>query len=527
MAERRIPEGLADAIVESIRQPLLVLDHDLQVQSANQAFYAHFQVSPEETEGHLIYDLGNGQWDIPRLRELLENVLHENDAFDDYEVEHDFPVLGRRIMILNARRINHLKLISLAIEDATEQQMAVRRRQFLIDLNDTISKLEDADEIAAAVNATVAEHLRVSRAAYGQVDLQQQRATVLYRFHDDGSPVRRDYALEQFGPELVAALQTGRPLIVRDVQDDPRTGAWAEAFLGLDVRALLCIPVLKEGRLDAFFVVAHREPRVWPDADVALVEQMAERTRSAVEQARAECAVRESESRYRALAETLEQRVAKRTGQLRGLAARLTRAEEQERRRLAEVLHDHLQQILIAGTMRVAVVREEVADPAIREHLQMLTDLLNEAIDATRSLSVELAPPVLHEQGLPKAIEWLAGRLEEQHGLPVEVEADPTANPTREETQHLLFQAGRELLLNIVKHAETDRAWIRLARHGDAVRLEVMDRGAGFDPSQVESTAKSFGLFHVRERLEAIEGQLAIDAAPGRGTRIVVTAPDS
>ncbi|MBI5057864.1 MAG: PAS domain S-box protein [Nitrospirae bacterium] len=113
-------------IVETVREPLIVLDADLRVLSANRSFYKFFRVTPEETIGNLIYDLGNRQWDIPGLRKLLEEILPENNKFDDYEVEHIFSGVGHKIMLLNARRVIHLEkgpqMILLAIEDITERR---------------------------------------------------------------------------------------------------------------------------------------------------------------------------------------------------------------------------------------------------------------------------------------------------------------------------------------------------------------------------------------------------------------------
>jgi two-component system CheB/CheR fusion protein len=114
----------ADTIVESAREPILVLDAGLHVTAANPAFYRAFEVTPEETEGRLIYELGNGQWNIPRLRELLEEIVPRNSRVDDFEMSHDFPHLGQRDMLLNARRIElqaGSPFILLAIEDVTRK----------------------------------------------------------------------------------------------------------------------------------------------------------------------------------------------------------------------------------------------------------------------------------------------------------------------------------------------------------------------------------------------------------------------
>ena len=114
----------ADTIVESAREPILVLNGGLQVTAANPAFYRCFEVTPEETEGRLIYQLGNGQWNIPKLRELLEEIIPRNSRVDDFEMSHDFPLLGQRDMRLNARRVELQAghpFILLAIEDVTEK----------------------------------------------------------------------------------------------------------------------------------------------------------------------------------------------------------------------------------------------------------------------------------------------------------------------------------------------------------------------------------------------------------------------
>jgi len=120
-------QNYAQNIVDTIREPLLILDKTLRVQSANRAFYQTFHVSPVETEGHLIYELGNGQWDIPDLRTLLEDIVPKSSVFEDFELEHTFPVIGRRVMLLNARKLQagqHGELLVLAMGDVTARKQA-------------------------------------------------------------------------------------------------------------------------------------------------------------------------------------------------------------------------------------------------------------------------------------------------------------------------------------------------------------------------------------------------------------------
>ncbi len=143
---------LFDNILSSVREPLLVLDSDLKVVKANPSFYRTFKVEPDETEGILIYDLGDRQWDIPKLRELLENILPQNTLFNDFEVEHSFETVGTKIMHLNARRIyreeNQTQLILLAIEDVTEREYYKRHLEEMVEKRtaELITAREEAEK---------------------------------------------------------------------------------------------------------------------------------------------------------------------------------------------------------------------------------------------------------------------------------------------------------------------------------------------------------------------------------------------
>ncbi len=156
MTEQEVRDAFeyAENIINAVREPLVVLNGDLRVVSASKSFYEFFKVKPEETEKQLIYDLGNHQWDIPKLRELLEDILPKTTSFDNFEVEHDFLGLGKRIMLLNARQIyqkaNRTKLILIAIEDITEA------KKILDGLHEKIGQLEISLRIADSKDHTIA-----------------------------------------------------------------------------------------------------------------------------------------------------------------------------------------------------------------------------------------------------------------------------------------------------------------------------------------------------------------------------------
>ncbi len=366
--ELRSEKMFAEQIIETVRQPLLVLDEKLWILSANQAFYETFEVEAKDTAGRQIYELGNGQWDIPQLRTLLEEVVPRQAAFQDFRVEHLFQQIGQKVMMVSGRRIQPTDAgptrLLLTIEDITAREKA---REELGDLN---------------------------------LDLEQR---------------------------------------------------------------------------------------------------VTERT---------------------ALAEH-------RSVQLRQLAAELAHSEQRERERLARLLHDDLQQLLVAAKLQLVIARFRSPDERSRQSVDLAMQLLDQSLESSRSLTVELSPTILYDGGLEAALPWLARQNEARHDLKVETEINAAVPQDEAGVAYLLFSAVRELLLNVVKHAGVDAARVQLDRlDDDRVRVIVSDEGKGFDPASLESNdgTTGLGLFGLQERLGHIGGDCVIDSAPGRGTRITLTA---
>jgi PAS domain S-box-containing protein len=164
VAKQKASQEYTESIINTVREPLIALDQDLRVVKVSSSFYEFFKVNPEETMGQLIYDLGNKQWDIPKLRDLLETILPEAATFDNYEVEHEFATIGRRIMLLNARQIQRVlgkeKIILLAIEDITERKEIEAGLEKTRKELEVIKKIADeASEYAESVINTVREPL--------------------------------------------------------------------------------------------------------------------------------------------------------------------------------------------------------------------------------------------------------------------------------------------------------------------------------------------------------------------------------
>jgi signal transduction histidine kinase len=234
------------------------------------------------------------------------------------------------------------------------------------------------------------------------------------------------------------------------------------------------------------------------------------------------------------LNQTLERRVAKRTAEaveqaakLRLLSAELSLAEEAERRRIAEMLHEDLQQLLVAARMQLGVLCR-TQDVAKREAITgEIADILERSFKLTKSLTVELAPPVLYEHGLAAGLEWLAAETAKNYNVEVRVEADSLANPKAADVRIFLFRAVRELLLNSVKHAGGSAVHITMQPlRPDKVRIIVADDGPGFDPTSLDDTrtgSQTFGLVNIRQRVSCFGGKFHINSGPQGGTRITLS----
>ena len=249
-------------------------------------------------------------------------------------------------------------------------------------------------------------------------------------------------------------------------------------------------------------------------------------------------ALRSSEERLREFAGQLEQLVAERTqelvhsqARLRALATELNLAEQRERKRLATELHDHLQQMLVLGKLKLGQGLQ-VADTGsrAREMIKQTDEVLGEALQYTRTLVAELSPPVLHEHGLAAGLLWLAQQMK-RHDLAVTVRVPETEIALPEDQAVLLFQSVRELLINSSKHAQSNHAAIVLERADGGLRIDVSDNGIGFDvaaaaASPANPQSSKFGLFSIRERMKAMGGTFNVFSSPGQGTTATLSLPN-
>jgi len=214
--------------------------------------------------------------------------------------------------------------------------------------------------------------------------------------------------------------------------------------------------------------------------------------------------------------------------QLRTLASEVSLAEERERRRIATNIHDRVGQALSIAKMKLGVLKKNIPSQDLVESLNEIHGLIAHTIKDTRMLIFELMPPVLYELGFEAALKDLAGQFSEQYDIKVRLHDDMQPKPLDYQTRVLLFQATRELLTNVVKHAKTLQAGIYISREGENLRIDVEDNGIGFDTSETDTptgTTGGFGLFSIRERVNYLGGRLQVSSAPGRGTSVSLVFP--
>jgi signal transduction histidine kinase/ActR/RegA family two-component response regulator len=331
----------------------------------------------------------------------------------------------------------------------------------------------------------------------------------------------------------VTALESGRRIVIPDIETSAvfAAGPLPRIKLEAGLRAVQATPLISRaglvlGVISTYWRATH-EPG---HRELRFLDMLARQAADVIERQMNQNAILKSH-------EQLEKRVVERTveleiraRQLQRLALELSRTEEKEQERIAEILHEDLQQYLSALKYRLwNLLPEERLDPELKRKIEDLENLINESIQKTRRLSHELNPPVLRQNGLMAGLKWLITEMKEKHGLSVSLSTRGEVNPESSTIASVLFRAVRELLLNIVKHAATDTAMVEARREGKWMRLIVTDNGIGFAPEDcvIEKANAGFGLFGLTERIGYLGGRVEIQSAPGKGCRVVLTVDAS
>ena len=542
-----------EAVANSVPDLITILDDDRRILFTNRAMGEMFGQSPEQCIGRHCYEVIHGtdkpSGCCPFGWTLDDGQVHTVELRDEH-VGRDFLVRTVPLRTAGGRRIGTIHLA----HDITPRKQAERalreseeRFRNLAEAVPQLVWLVDAEGKAVFLNRLWCEYFT------GDCCSAEARAALI---HPDDLPlVKRNFAeaIERGGRfecEYRMRLKDGqyrwflgRTIILRDAQGriTGRLGAAADIH---DLKTAEQACAIDRDQLD---LRVRKRTAELAQTNQALAEEV-ERRKSAQDALKQLNETLEQNVRARTadlvltideLQEEVNQRLAaeraltdangaltNQAAQLRTLARDVTLAEQRERTRLAKVLHDHLQQLLVAAQIRVSLLGR-TQDPQVKSAADEIAHLITESIIASRSLTMDLSPPVLHQADLAGALKWLAEWVSEKHGLTVGLVTDDDLPEPAEDVKVLMFESVRELLFNAAKHAQDRRATVRAHALDDRLWIIVADHGVGFDPKAVKINGggATFGLASIRDRLSLIGGHMEIDSTPGQGSRFVLSAP--
>jgi signal transduction histidine kinase len=546
--------GLAQAVVETVREPLLVLSGELRIKLANRSFYQTFRVSPEETEERLIYEVGNHQWDIPKLRQLLEDILPRDGQFHDFQIEHDFPNVGRRTMIVNARRLGQREpataLILLAIEDVTERRRVeeelTRHREHLEDLVD--ERTEELRKANAQLAEEVAERKLAELRLAGRAMLLDAVNRVFKEAltHETGEEVGQtclavaeELTGSKFGfvsevnqagrldtialsnpgwqacrlPKTKAArmlrgmeirgiwsrvLRKGESQIVNDPASDPDRVGTPEGHP--PITAFLGVPLKHRNKTFGLIALANKGSG-YDSADKDAIETLSAAFAEALMRKRAETGRKRAEEQLRQKAAELEAK----NQELDAFTYSVSHDLKEPLRAIEAfsrfILEDYADRLDEQG--REYLLRLANAAVRMKKLIEDLLTLSRASRESRRRTQVDVGRLVRDVvERMSSTVEGRGATVEVEDGLP-----DVLADPPRVE------EVFANLLGNALKFNESKRPSVKIgvrATEGGMATFYVQDNGIGIDPRYHERIFGVFQRLHRREEYEGTGAGLAI-----------------
>lgn len=529
------------SLLDNLHESVIATDADRRVTAWNLGAERLFGHSESEALGRPVGELVTSNFTDVQRQESAASLAET--GFYRTEVEVTDASGEKRILdsvnVVVPVREGRSGYLSIA-RDVTERKRAEARLRFLSDASEILFASLDVEatleQLAQLVVPEWADWCAVSLL---EPDGSIRPAAVA---HKDPEKVRWARKLrERFPVDPDSSLGTpqvirsGESEIYTDISDEmlmaaARSEEELEVLRQVTYRSVMIVPLKSRGRtLGALTWVRAETAERYDAAALRFAEELASRAGTALDNARLFEEASAAQRELAALNSTLERRVVVRTRQVRELAGDLTLAEARERARLAQVLHDELQQQLYVVQFSLRDVRKTIADNAEAvAALEASSALLRDALLTSRTTTANLSPPVLRGEGLVEALRWLGSDMEGNYGLEVSLDASEQLTVPNEAVRVLLFNLVREVLFNVVKHAAISAATVVLTENDDDLVIRVHDAGKGFDPALLDDDREhgtGLGLSGVHKRLQLFGGGLAVESEPGKGTLVTITMP--
>ena len=490
------------------------------------------QTMPWSDIENVLRDRGHWEGELRhRTREGREVIVssrqHIGRGFDGRErvLEIDRDITDRK-RVQEELQSAHDKLEENVRQRTFDLQRANRMLRMISMCDQAVVQISDERELMQVICQIIQDESGYPLVWVGLAESEKTnsvRCAAMAGDHDDiltgpGAPAG-DYTPESDPADI--AIRSGDPVVWDDIARRCECPSLREATLRKGFRSMAALPLMnvQKAAFGALIIYSDRLSG-FDQGNIDLLKELVDDLAFGIMSLRA-----------RAERDQAQLALETKASQLQVLAAELVRSEERERRRIAQLLHDQLQQLLAAVLYGLESLRSAPGDAAVQESVTKLSGLLRECIDMSHSLTSELSHPALLEPDMSAALQWLASWAREKHGLEVEVEVEAaeTLIVASEETRIMLLQAVRELLFNVVKHAGVKAARVRLNRDRDGcVLITVSDEGVGFDPAKMNGfggASSGIGLFGIRERLALTGGGMKLDSAPGRGSSFTLWVP--
>jgi PAS domain S-box-containing protein len=461
--------------------------------------------------------------DIPRVRSQWQTAC---ESASDFVSEHRVRRPTGEIRWINVRLtpfrsidgslLGHVGIVVDVTDGKCIEEELEDRRRFTALVADLSATLIDVDpeKVDQAVRDAL-ENLSVSL-DLDRVSLTERTEDGLHGNLIFGSsrvePTIRTFArVDELHPWAWRRLNDGETVLIHDLDELPPEAAIDKAsWKSRSVKSFMLVPILiGASRMFIFAASTTARPRKWTDEMALRLRVLGETFVNAIVRSRADQELGQSEA------------------MLRKLNAALLRAEDEERRRLAAVLHDDLAQNLFAVVAQLVALRGGKEAGSSGPQLDAIITSLDEALRQTRELTFDLCPPVLYELGLVAAVGKLADQFKHRYGLTSHLDVTGNFQSLDADLASLLYQAVRELFMNVAKHAHATRIYIRLAESAGQLNISVEDDGAGLSaaPDPDNRARSGFGLFNIRERLRSLGGKLEMSSSPGNGCTVQMVLP--